>query len=104
MRTPRLGEEYHISSDFWVGSRGAVIACWCYSEMQVAPEIDPILFRLDHEILHDDWLLEHFEVSRHYATLSEALEKGFVVVREAPAQGVANPEGPLPRLDKPRFQ
>src|SRR4051812_5584893 len=47
-----------------VAKPGCVIACWCYSEMQVAPEIDPILSRLDNEILHDDWLPEHFEVSR----------------------------------------
>ena len=52
-----------------VAKPGCVIACWCYSEMQVAPEIDPILFRLDNEILHDDWLPEHFEVARSYATL-----------------------------------
>ena len=27
-RRPRFDDEYHISSDFWVGTRGAVIACW----------------------------------------------------------------------------
>jgi hypothetical protein len=28
IRPCRLDDEYHTSSDFWVGIRGAVIACW----------------------------------------------------------------------------
>jgi SAM-dependent methyltransferase len=58
-----------------VAKPGAVIACWCYSEMQVAPEIDPLLSRLDNEIVRGDWLPEHFEVSRHYATLPFPFEE-----------------------------
>lgn len=53
-----------------VARPGGVIACWCYSEIQVAPGVDPILFRLDNEILHDDWLPGHFEVARGYARLA----------------------------------
>jgi SAM-dependent methyltransferase len=58
-----------------IAKPGAVLACWCYSEIQVAPKIDPLLSRLDNEILHNDWLPEHFEVSRHYATLTFPFEE-----------------------------
>jgi SAM-dependent methyltransferase len=58
-----------------VARPGGVIACWCYSEMQVAPQIDPILSRLDNEVLHDDWLPEHFAVARGYAGLAFPFEE-----------------------------
>jgi SAM-dependent methyltransferase len=58
-----------------VARPGCVIACWCYNVPRIAPEIDPILFRLDFEMLRDFWLPGHHEVSRNYATIPFPFEE-----------------------------
>ncbi len=48
---------------------------FAYLASLITPEIDPIVFRFDHEILREFWLPEHHEVSRNYATLPFPFEE-----------------------------